>query len=155
MLKIETGENNRILRTPSSEISEINEDIKKFILEMKETLKDTPSGVALAAPQVGKNLRIFVVSEKVSLKTIFINPKIIKKSEKENLLEEGCLSLPGIIGKIKRNKWTKIEAIDEKGKKFRLKAEDLLAEIMQHEIDHLDGVLFIDKAASKFCFEKT
>jgi len=102
-------------------------------------------GVGLAAPQIGKNIQLFVVNPKLSKKYIFINPEISKISKKTKTIEEGCLSMPGVYKKIPRAKSLKIKAIDETGKEFELKAKDLLARVIQHEIDHLNGILIIDK----------
>lgn len=139
--------------------------IKKIIKEMADALVKEPEGVALAAPQIGYSLRLFIV-RKNKLKSesylpadrenseqkekekflVFINPKILKTSQKKVLLKEGCLSLTGIYGEIWRKEKVLVEAYDENGKKFRRGASGLLAEIVQHEIDHLNGVLFTDVA---------
>ena len=111
-------------------------------------------GIGLAAPQVGQLKRIIVVhpieertiEEKSKIKPqVFINPKIIKKSREAIIDEEGCLSFPGLFLKIKRAKGVEIETQNEKEEKIRIEAEGLLARIFQHEIDHLDGILFIDR----------
>lgn len=154
MLNLETGKNNKILRKKSEEIVNFNDqNLKKFITEMKEILSKTSNGIGLAAPQVGKNLRIFIISPELKAPLVFINPEITKKSSKEIELEEGCLSLPGIFGIIKRSKWVKISAYDESGKKFKMKAENLLAQLFQHEVDHLNGRLYADKAVKLFKIE--
>lgn len=144
--------------------------IQKIIKEMKEALWSQDDGVAIAAPQIGYSLRIFIVSKRVGKiieeekksneilelnpdhKTpeakdlVFINPSIKKISKERALVEEGCLSVRYLYGKVSRAKKVKIEAFDENGKKFERGGTDLLAQIFQHETDHLDGVLFIDKA---------
>jgi peptide deformylase len=138
------------------------EKINKILIEMAETLDKCEDGVALAAPQIGILLRMFVISPKAFLiqeppeenlkkkkesnKLIYINPVITKKSVKKVVLDEGCLSVRGIFGKIKRHDKVTITAYDERGNKFTRGASGLLAEIFQHETDHLDGVLFIDSA---------
>ena len=154
---------NSILRKVAQEvpIKEIGSaKIKKIIKEMTEALANEPEGVALAAPQIGYGLRLFIVAKhKLSQEEnplpggplaggeflIFINPKILKTSQKKVFLKEGCLSLTGIYKEIWRKEKALIEAYDENGKKFRRGASGLLAEIIQHEIDHLNGILFIDK----------
>ena len=163
----------RILQEPSRTLrkgakavplAEINSPaVKKLLKEMSEILRATKMGIGLAAPQVGKSLRIFIVSEealrgKTSEKRkeewkhlVFINPRIIKSSKKRNFLTEGCLSVsdPGgrlVFGKIKRFDKVAIEAWDETGRKFRRGASGLFAQALQHETDHLDGILFTDKA---------
>jgi peptide deformylase len=144
ILKIEIGQNNPILRKKSLEIKEINSDIQKLANDMIETMNKN-NGVGLATNQIGKNIRIFVIAKEVSKKQVFINPEIIKISNKTEKSEEGCLSLPNVFLKIKRAKSLKIKAIDERGKEFKLKAKGLLAHAIQHELDHLNGVLILDK----------
>lgn len=146
---------NPLLRKISQEIKLkdiLSPVIKDIIKDMITTLSFTKDGVALAAPQIGYSMRVFVVSPKAFSKEsdrnklIYINPKIIKKSAHKVELEEGCLSVRNIFGFIKRYEKVTVEAYDEMGKKFTRGASGLLAEIFQHEIDHLDGKLFIDKA---------
>lgn len=144
ILTIQKGQNNDILRKKSLEIKEINDDILKLVKDMKETLLKN-DGLGLAACQVGKNLRMFVILKELSDKLVFINPEIIKISKKTELVEEGCLSLPNVFIKKERAKSIKIKAIDENGKQFKLKANDMLARVVQHELDHLNGILIIDK----------
>ncbi len=139
----------------------LNKKIQILLARMKEVLDKEPHGAALAAPQIGESLRVFVLSERVfsgedDKKTegkaaqvehfVFINPKIIKRSRRKNILDEGCLSVRGTYGKISRHAQVTVEAYDEQGKKFTRGASGLMAEAFQHEIDHLDGILFIDKA---------
>jgi len=120
-----------------------NPEIKELIFDMLETLEQN-NGLGLAAPQVGKSIRLCII--KFNGKTyIFINPKIKSKSWKKEILEEGCLSFPGKFMPIKRSRKVKAEALDRKGEKIKIEAEGLLARAMQHEIDHLDGILFIDR----------
>ncbi len=142
--------------------------IQKVLKEMKDALDSQDDGVAIAAPQIGYSLRVFIVSKKVEniireakngvveggdtiseKKTkdlVFINPVIKKISKEKKFVEEGCLSVRYLYGKVKRSTKVSIEAYDENGKKFTRGGVGLLAQIFQHEIDHLDGVLFIDKA---------
>ncbi len=136
--------------------------IKKVLAEMKKALSLESDGVAIAAPQINVSLRIFVVSGKVfdegfihgdqlqelskNTDKVFINPKILKMSRDKKLLSEGCLSVRPMYGKVRRATRTTLEAYDEKGVKFVTEASSLLAHIFQHETDHLDGILFIDKA---------
>lgn len=171
----------KILQKDSSVLRKISKDvplkeiggarIDKIIEEMKVALLLQDDGVAIAAPQIGYSLRIFIVSgkvkellkkpkkEKVSVEEIiesnkksgnpdlvFINPVIKKISKESSYVEEGCLSVRYLYGMVKRNKFATIEAYDEKGKKIVRGASGLLAQIFQHEIDHLDGILFTDKA---------
>jgi len=135
--------------------------IQKIIQDMQTALDLCDDGVAIAAPQIGIPLRIFMVSPRAFLKEtetmtesevkatkhpVFINPKILKLSSKTAKLDEGCLSVRGIFGKVRRAEKATIEAYDEGGKKITRGASGLLAEIFQHEIDHLEGILFIDSA---------
>ena len=152
---------NNILRKVAKEVPTKNiqsEEIRNVIRRLKKVISENEEAVAAAAPQIGKSLRIFVVTEYIlSLHTeedkkenygylIFINPKIIKKSREQKMLTEGCLSVTNIYGTIKRFEKVKVEAYDENGKKFTRGASGLFSQIIQHETDHLDGFLFIDKA---------
>ncbi len=137
--------------------------LNDLISEMRVALDKCVDGVALAAPQIGKSLRLFVISPKVfsvqrenektgnknqeeNDKLVYINPVITKKSSKKNILDEGCLSVSLVFGKIKRHNKVTITAYDEIGTMFTRGASGLLAEIFQHETDHLNGILFIDSA---------
>lgn len=138
---------NPILRKKSEEIKPEKISNKNFqdlcddmILTMKK--KD---GVGLAAPQIGKNIRLVIVNTKDG-PVCAINPKIIKKSLTKAWDDEGCLSVPNTYGKVKRFKKIKCTYLDKTGKKIMIKAEGMMARVFQHEIDHLDGILFIDKA---------
>ena len=161
---------NALLREKAAEVPDgqlTSPRIAKIIKELKVALSSQEDGVAIAAPQIGESVRIFVVSEKVfelSDKVedrrkqqkkasqrafkylIFINPTITKLSRQKKLMEEGCLSVRWLYGKVKRSTKVSIRAYDEQGKPFERGASGLLAQIFQHETDHLDGVLFIDKA---------
>lgn len=133
-----------ILRQKASEIENIRDsEIQKLISEMIQTMQAN-KGIGLACPQVGKSIRLIIVKTKDRI-IPFINPKILWHSKKEEIDEEGCLSLPKIYGLVKRWQEVKIEARNEKDKKIKLKAQGLFARVLQHEIDHLDGVLFIDR----------
>jgi len=134
-------------------------ELSSILGNMSATLAEQDDGVALAAPQIGISLRIFVVSKKVfeildpdenaegKYKDIaFINPEIVKLSRTKKMIDEGCLSVRYLYGKIERSNKAKIRAQDEKGKWFEIGASGLLAQIFQHETDHLEGKLFIDRA---------
>lgn len=150
-----------------------NPKIKNIIEQMKRALalSKESGGVALAAPQIGYNLRIFIILDdvvKISKKkeielaadnlfskkqkksepkfAVFINPQIVKESKKKISESEGCLSVKGAQGKVKRTEKVTVLARDEKGQEFKMSAAGILAQAMQHEIDHLNGILFIDKA---------
>ncbi|MEY4440377.1 MAG: hypothetical protein RLY49_3 [Candidatus Parcubacteria bacterium] len=145
---------NPVLRAIAEEVdisSIIKPEVQKIIKEMFESLEDQKDGVALAAPQIAYSKRIFVISPqmletKVSLPLVYINPVIIKKSKDKKNMEEGCLSCRWWYGKTKRSSRATVRAYDEKGKEFEVEGRGLVAQIFQHEIDHLDGVLFIDHA---------
>lgn len=149
---IQTWDKNPILRSKSEYITEINDDIKDFCKDLIKLMRKH-DGVWLAAPQVGKNLRIIATTqrdmkknkEKLLAETIMINPEIKEASQNMIIWEEACISLPNILGKVKRHKSLTIEYIDIKGNKQKKKLKDFNAVIIQHEIDHLEGVLFTDK----------
>lgn len=134
-------------------------EIKAIISDMKKAMDPQADAVAIAAVQIGKLVRIFVVSKrafgivggdleasKVKDDMVFINPRIVKTSKAKEYLEEGCLSVRYVYGKVARAEKATVEAYDENGKKFTRGFSGLLAQIVQHETDHLDGTLFIDKA---------
>jgi peptide deformylase len=145
----------------------IKPKIQKVLKEMSQALHSQDDGVAIAAPQIGVSLRIFVVSGRIfdedfirgkgstegplykkirQNDLVFINPIIKKISKDRKLLDEGCLSVRPLYGKVRRATKVTIEAYDQNGKKFIKEGTGLLAHIFQHESDHLDGILFIDKA---------
>ena len=148
MLKIVTGENNEILRAKSQPVFEITADIKKLIKNMIAALKKE-KGLGIAAPQIGKNLRIIIVRinyGSINEITIpMINPDIIEFSEEQEIAEEGCLSIPEVYGKVKRSKEVKVKFKTLKGDSQILTLQNLNARVVQHECDHLEGVLFIDR----------
>jgi peptide deformylase len=133
-----------VLRQKAKKIPGVDPSIKKLIANMLDTLYDA-SGVGLAAPQVGVSLRLVVIRlpEEDSEEIILINPEIIKKSG-ERELDERCLSIPGYSGKVKRACNVTVKARDENGKEIRIKADELLAQALEHEIDHLNGILYVD-----------
>ena len=143
------------LRVTSREITKKEfgtKELKEIISAMMKALSREDDGVALAAPQIGLPLQIFVVSPKsydVNAKwkpLVFINPKITKASKKMIDVQEGCLSVRWIYGTTTRHASVTIEAHDENGNKFTYGGSGLFAQIFQHEVDHLNGILFIDKA---------
>ncbi len=151
MFKIITLEN-PILRKKNSNVdfNQFNsKELEKLIFEMKETMIKS-GGIGLAAPQIGKNLKIFVIAEKILdanyYPTVFINPLIKPIGKEKTLMEEGCLSVPGIYGIVERPRKIKVSAFNELGEKIEFKFDLLLSRVIQHEYDHLEGILFIDKA---------
>jgi peptide deformylase len=139
-----------LLRKKSVPVEKIDDDIKKLAADMLDTLYDV-KGYGLAAPQVGRRLRMLVLDETAGRETrrpqVFINPEILGV-DGEMLGEEGCLSVPGEYASVKRFAELKVRAFNEKGEEFIVEAKDQLARILQHEIDHLDGILFIDRLPS-------
>lgn len=123
-----------------------NPKIQRLIVDMVKTM-EAEKGIGLAAPQVGSGLRICIVKLDDEL-YVLINPKIKSFSRKKDLSEEGCLSFPGKFLPIERPIKVKIQARDIEGKKIKIKATGILARAFQHEIDHLDGILIIDRTKS-------
>lgn len=132
-----------ILREKSLPVKKITPKISDFIRDMAETMY-TASGVGLSAPQVGVLKRIIVIDGHEEGLIALINPKIARR-EGEVVEEEGCLSFPDMYSKVKRSSRVTVEAINQQGKRVEITKEDLIARALQHEIDHLDGILFIDK----------
>jgi len=134
-----------VLRQKSSEVRKIDKRKKKLIVDMVQTM-EKKDGIGLAAPQVGVLKRIIVVGAEAGgdRVLVLINPKITKKSQETEILEEGCLSFPGIFLEIKRAKEIEAEGLDINGEKKTIEAKGVLARVLQHEIDHLDGILFFD-----------
>ena len=131
------------------EPEEINDEMRSFFLEMFDTM-DEAEGVGLAAPQVGISKRFFVVTADDGIRRVFINPQIVYTSSTLSDYEEGCLSLPGFNEVIRRPEKVTCSAINEFGKPFTLEADGLLARIIQHENDHLDGIVYIDRGNPEF-----
>jgi peptide deformylase len=140
-----------VLKKKAEKIRDITPEIKELVFNMKETLLRA-QGVGLAAPQIGISKRVIVVETETGA-VGFINPEIITKSKQKEVQEEGCLCMPGIFFKIKRAKEAEIGALGEKGEIVRIEAKGLLARIFQHEIDHLNGILIIDRISfwQKLC----
>ena len=138
-----------ILKKRAREITEIDEKVQQLLDDMLETLHQTPDGIGLAAPQVGVLKRAIVVDLSQEENGVgpykLINPVITKKKG-EQVCREGCLSVPGKLGDVTRPKEVVVEALNENGEKVKIKAKDLLAVVLCHEIDHLDGILFTEKA---------
>lgn len=135
------------LRQKAKAVESITPEVRALVEDMKETMYAAP-GVGLAAPQIGVSLRLFIVDtageDEPSDLRVFINPEIVARDGKV-VWEEGCLSFPGVHEEIERAASIRVRALDEHGNAFELEAEDLLGVAIQHEHDHLDGVLMIDK----------
>jgi len=147
---------NPILNQKSQEVEVIDAEINKLILQMKQALIEN-NGIGLAAPQVGHSKRLFVIGAEKEIKRqdgsvvnipfmAIINPEVIYMPKKRQTKEEGCLSVPGIWGNVERALKISIAALNKEGKKIKIDADGLMAQIIQHEIDHLDGILFTQKA---------
>jgi peptide deformylase len=140
----------RLKAQPLSPHEITSEKVEAILAKMKKALYQEDDGVAIAAPQVGESLRIFVlrggISKRFPADEVFINPEIVKKGRKTHKAEEGCLSVRWLYGEVERAERVTLRARDERGDLRTVGASGLLAQIFQHECDHLDGVLFIDKA---------
>jgi peptide deformylase len=135
-----------VLRQRAKRVTTIDGSIQRLIDDMIDTMRAV-SGVGLAAPQIGKSLRITVIEIPGEEVIVLINPEIIKRGGERSLTEE-CLSVPGYSGEIKRSLWVKVKALDRSGKEIRIKGEGLLAQALEHELDHLNGMLYIDHLES-------
>jgi peptide deformylase len=139
-----------VLRQKAKKIKRVDGSTQKLIDEMLETMR-AANGLGLAAPQIGVSLRVLVIEMPEDSEdphsgeqVILINPEIVK-TEGEQFGEEGCLSIPGYVGMVRRAMHVSVKGLNRKGKEVRVTADDLLARALQHEIDHLDGVLFTDR----------
>lgn len=135
----------------------LENEYQELFQNMHDTLATEKNGVALAAPQVGVSKRVFIIApflfeteeyEHLQAQTVCVNPRIIWHSKDEKKMEEGCLSIPGVTGFVRRHSRATIEAQDAEGRMFQMEASGLMAQIFQHEIDHLDGILFDTKATN-------
>jgi peptide deformylase len=134
---------NKILKQKAVPVNKIDRKIKQLLDDMAQTLYHA-EGVGLAAPQVGISLRVVVIDTGDGLIEL-VNPVIIEKNGSETA-SEGCLSIPGIWGEVERFAEVTVEALNREGRKIRISGKGLLARALQHEIDHLDGILFIELA---------
>ena len=144
------------LRLKSKQVTKFDTELQTLIDNMFETMRAAP-GVGLAAPQIGESLRLVVVEytededeNAKPKKYVLVNPEIVKSSEEMVTDIEGCLSLPGLAGRVERHEAVTVKAKNRFGKPLKVEAEGWLARIFQHEIDHLDGVLYIDRAEEVF-----
>lgn len=143
-----------VLRRKARKITKFDADLQKLIDDMVETMREAP-GVGLAAPQVGLSERVIVVEYSIdeededSPKKLYtlVNPEIVKVSEEKIEGVEGCLSIPALIGEVDRHTEVVVKAQNRRGQPVKIKAEGWLARIFQHEIDHLEGVLYTDRAS--------
>lgn len=133
-----------VLRRRAEEVTEVTPALRRTVADMIETMYDEV-GIGLAAPQVGFSLRLMVVGgEDDREPRVLVNPVIVDRGG-EVTAEEGCLSIPGIFAQVTRSEWVDVEATDLDGGPVKIRGRGLLARVFQHEMDHLDGVLFIDR----------
>jgi peptide deformylase len=137
-----------VLRQKAKRVTRIDKSIQKLIDDMIDTLHAEPNRAGLAAPQVGVLLRVAVIDVPEHELLTLINPRIVKK-EGERMVQEGCLSVPGYFGEIRRAEKVKVRARDRHGREFRLTARGLLAQALEQETEHLDGILYIDHLESQ------
>jgi len=132
-----------VLRQKAKKVSKIDTSIQQIIDDMIETMRSA-SGIGLAANQIGVPLKIAVIEIPGEEVIVLVNPEVIKK-EGERIIGEACLSVPGYHGEIKRSVRVKVKARDRKGRNIRIKGDELLAQALEHELDHLDGIIYIDR----------
>ncbi len=136
-----------VLKQKAKRVRTIDGSIEKLISDMIETMHSEPGRVGLAAPQIGAPLRVIVIGLPEEENIAIINPEIVRRRG-ERLIDEGCLSVPGYFGQIKRAELVTVKGRDQNGKEIRIKADGLLAQALEHEIDHLNGVLYLDHLES-------
>ena len=158
ILTVQNLEHQKILRTKSRKVQAVTPKMAALAKQMLETMREA-NGVGLAAPQVGVLQRLFVVevpedeeNDEPAQTFILFNPKIIK-GRGEQIGYEGCLSIPGYIGEVARRERVTVEGVNGAGNPVRLKAEGYLARVFQHEIDHLDGILYTDRLTDPGTFQ--
>jgi peptide deformylase len=145
---------NPILKKKAKAVEKVDTEITRIVEEMIFTLENNPRrGIGLAAPQVGLSVRVIIVksarNSDNSITYALINPEIVSKSFETELEYEGCLSIPDTYGQVERAKKVVVKALNKAGKKITIKAADLFARVLQHEIDHLDGILMTEKIVGK------
>jgi peptide deformylase len=136
-----------VLRQTGTRVEEFDDNLRRLIDDMYAAMRG--EGIGLAAPQVGVLKRMFICQPQGQQLWVFINPEITLTSEEVSDYEEGCLSIPGIWADVKRPDQVQVQAYNEKGRPFRVDADGLLARVIQHELDHLNGVLFIDHLSER------
>ncbi len=136
-----------VLREMCREVEEVDDDVRELADDLVDTMY-AADGIGLAAPQIGESLRVFVydVREKEFEPGVLVNPRIVEAMGKQREVE-GCLSIPGLDEVVERKEWVVVEGLDRDGNEVRIEAEGLLSRVLQHECDHLDGVLFVDRVS--------
>ena len=147
VLPIRRFPNDAVLKQKAKKVSRIDSSIQRLIDNMIETMQEV-RGIGLAAPQVGVPLRVIVLQMPDEEPMVIINPAIVKRSGEQEVAE-GCLSVPGYYGEIKRSASVTVKGQNRKGKAIRVKATGLMAEALEHEIDHINGTLYIDHLESQ------
>jgi peptide deformylase len=142
-----------ILRKKTKRVTTIDKSVKKLIADMLETLHAEEGRAGLAAPQIGVSLRITVIGIPEQEDIILINGEIVRRKGRR-LVSEGCLSIPGYVGELYRAEFVTAKGLDIHGKEIRIKGEGLLAQALEHEIDHLNGTLYIDRLENKESLRK-
>ena len=137
----------KILRQKAKKVSTIDASIQQLIDDMIVTMQEA-NGVGLAAAQVGVSLRVAVLQMPEEEPFSIVNPDVVKRSGERQVIE-GCLSIPCYQGELKRSEKVTVKGLDREGKKIRIRATDLLAQALEHEIDHLEGILYIDRIGSE------
>ncbi|ELS02027.1 peptide deformylase [Xenococcus sp. PCC 7305] len=147
----------RVLRQPAKRVAKIDDNIRKLAKEMLQTMY-SQDGIGLAAPQVGVNKQLIVVDCELdkpdSPPLVLINPKITRSSKQICSAEEGCLSIPGVYLDVTRPEAIEVSFKDENGKPRKIQAKDLLARVIQHEMDHLNGVMFVDRVENEIALNE-
>lgn len=144
------GTKQKALRDRMPEVLKPTPEIRALIKKMRKIMRQA-DGIGLAANQIGVPLRLFVTEVDKKFYAV-LNPAIAKHSKEKVILEEGCLSMPSLFGTVERYEKVTLEGTDPYGRKLRINAKGLLARVFQHEIDHLNGALFIDKAKEVYCY---
>ncbi len=141
-----------VLRQKAKRVKIVDSSVSKLVQDMLETMR-AASGVGLAAPQIGIPLRVIVIELHEGEPVVLINPQIVRKSG-ERCIEEGCLSIPGYVGQVARAVSVTAKGLDPAGKEIRIKATELLAQALEHETDHLNGILYTDQLTDPGTFHK-
>jgi len=136
-----------VLKKKAKRVKHIDSQVQKLVRDMLETMHAVPGRIGLAAPQVGVPLRVIVIGVPEAEDIVLINPEIVRRKG-ERVIDEGCLSLPGFFAQVTRSESVTAKGLDQNGKEMRIKAEGLLAQALEHEIDHLNGTLYIDHLES-------
>lgn len=143
-----------VIRAKCQPVSEVTDEMRALFEEMFDTMEKA-EGVGLAAPQIGRAERFFVCQADDGVRRVFVNPQIIATSQEVGEYEEGCLSLPGFSENIVRPLKVSVQALNERGRPFTIDADGLLARIIQHEYDHLDGIVYIDRGDPNYAAKVT